>query len=98
LDDHIEFDKPQKVGVVEGRLDNTLEVESFDLAGQRDITQELGCRGLLSPSGRGVASIPSQVQYSHAGPVGTAEDLSSQMTKSRYHVTSQVIWITCKIT
>jgi hypothetical protein len=34
---------------------------------------------------------------SHASLIGTAEDLSSQMTKSRYHMMSQVIRITCKI-
>ena len=60
------------------------------------------CLGLLicsvSPSGHGVASIPIQVLYSHAGPVGTAEDLSSQTTKSKYHVIRQVIQITCKVT
>jgi hypothetical protein len=53
---------------------------------------------LLSPSGHGVVSIPNRVRVSHASPVGTAEDLSSQMTKSRYHVMSQVIRITCEIT
>jgi len=52
----------------------------------------------LSPSGHGVASIPIQVLYSHAGPVGTAEDLLSQTTKSKYHVIGQVIRITCKVT
>jgi hypothetical protein len=51
----------------------------------------------VSPSDRGVASIPSRVCYSHASLVGTAKDLSSQTTKSRYHVMSQVIWITCEI-
>jgi hypothetical protein len=45
----------------------------------------------LSPSGHGVASIPIRVLYSHAGPVGTAEDLSSQTTKSSSHVKGQVI-------
>jgi hypothetical protein len=53
---------------------------------------------LLSPSGCGVTSVPNRVQYSHADPVSTAEDLSSQTTKSRYHVMSQVIRITCEIT
>jgi hypothetical protein len=48
----------------------------------------------LSPSGRSVASIPNWVQYSHTGLVSTAEDLSSQMTKSRGYVMSQVIQIT----
>ena len=52
----------------------------------------------VSPSGHGVASIPIRVLYSHAGPVGTAEDLSSQTTKSKYHVIRQVIQITCKVT
>jgi hypothetical protein len=42
----------------------------------------------MSPSGHGVTSIANQVRYSHAGPVGTAEDLSSQTTESRYHVMS----------
>ena len=41
---------------------------------------------LMSPSGHGVASIPIWVLYSHAGPVGTAEDLLSQTTKSNDHV------------
>jgi hypothetical protein len=41
---------------------------------------------MVSPSGHGVASIPIRVLYSHAGPVGTAEDLSSQTTKSSDHV------------
>jgi hypothetical protein len=40
----------------------------------------------LSPSGHGVASIPIWVLYSHTSPVGTAEDLLSQTTKSKYHV------------
>ena len=40
----------------------------------------LGPDEVVSPSGHGVASIPIQVLYSHAGPVGTAEDLSSQTT------------------
>jgi hypothetical protein len=51
----------------------------------------------LSPSGHGVASIPIWVLYSHAGPVGTAEDLSSQTTKSKCHVMCQVIQITCEV-
>ena len=46
---------------------------------------------VLSPSGHGVASIPIRVLYSHAGPVGTAEDLSFQTTKSSDHVKDQVI-------
>ena len=46
---------------------------------------------MLSPSGHGVASIPIRVLYSHAGPVGTAEDLLSQTTKSSDHVKDQVI-------
>ena len=45
----------------------------------------------MSLSGHGVASIPIQVLYSHTSPVGTAEDLSSQMTKSSDHVKGQVI-------
>jgi hypothetical protein len=45
----------------------------------------------MSPSGYGVASFPNQVLYSHAGLVGTAEDLLSQMTKLKYHVIDQVI-------
>ena len=53
---------------------------------------------ILSPSGHSVASIPIRVLYSHTGPVGTAEDLSSQTTKSKYHVIRQVILITCKVT
>ena len=52
----------------------------------------------LSPSGHGVASIPIRVLYSHAGPVGTAEDLSSQTTKSSDHVKGQVIQTMCKVT
>jgi hypothetical protein len=52
----------------------------------------------VSPSGHGVASFPNWVLYSHAGPVGTAEDLSSQTTKSSDHVKDQVIQITCKVT
>jgi hypothetical protein len=52
----------------------------------------------VSPSGYGVASFPNRVSYSHAGPVGTAEDLSSQMTKSSDHVKGQVIRITCEVT
>jgi len=52
----------------------------------------------VSPSGHGVASFPNRVLYSHAGPVGTAEDLSSQTTKSSDHVKDQVIRITCKVT
>jgi hypothetical protein len=55
-------------------------------------------RCVVSPSGHGVASIPIRVLYSHAGPVGTAEDLLSQMTKSKYHVIRQVIQITCEVT
>jgi len=53
---------------------------------------------MMSPSGHGVASIPIRVLYSHAGPVGTAEDLSSQTTKSSDHVKGQVIRVTCKVT
>jgi len=33
---------------------------------------------LMSPSGHSVASFPNWVLYSHAGPVGTTEDLLSQ--------------------
>jgi hypothetical protein len=44
------------------------------------------CNVLLSPSGHGVASFPNQVLYSHASPVGTTEDLLSQMTKLKYHM------------
>jgi hypothetical protein len=47
--------------------------------------------GDMSPLGHGVASIPIRVLYSHAGPVGTAEDLLSQTTKSSDHVKDQVI-------
>ena len=47
----------------------------------------------MSLLGHGVVLIPIQVLYSHAGPVGTAEDLSSQMTKSKYHMIGQVIQI-----
>jgi len=58
-----------------------------------------GVEGLqVSPSGHGVASFPIWVLYSHAGPVGTAEDLSSQTTKSIDHVIDQVVWVTCKVT
>ena len=52
----------------------------------------------VSPSGHGVTSFPNWVLYSHADPVGTAEDLSSQTTKSKYHVIRQVIQVTCKVT
>jgi hypothetical protein len=52
---------------------------------------------LMSLLGRGVVSVSNRVRYSHTGLVGTAEDLSSQTTKLRYHVMSQVIRITCKI-
>jgi hypothetical protein len=31
----------------------------------------------MSPLGHGVVSFPNRVLYSHAGPVGTAEDLLS---------------------
>jgi hypothetical protein len=51
----------------------------------------------LSPSGHGVVSFPNWVLYSHASLVGTTEDLSSQMTKSKYHVIGQVIRITCEV-
>jgi hypothetical protein len=51
----------------------------------------------MSLSGHGVASIPIQVLYSHAGPVGTAEDLLSQTTKSSDHMKGQVIQVTCKV-
>jgi hypothetical protein len=52
---------------------------------------------VVSPSGHGVVSFPNQVSYSHASPVGTAEDLSSQTTKLSDHVKGQVIRITCKV-
>jgi hypothetical protein len=52
----------------------------------------------MSPSGHSVASIPIQVLYSHAGPVGTTEDLLSQTTKLKYHMIGQVIQITYKVT
>jgi hypothetical protein len=52
----------------------------------------------MSLSGHSVTSILSRVLYSHAGPVGTTEDLSSQMTKLRYHVIDQVIQVTCEVT
>ena len=52
----------------------------------------------LSPSGHGVMLFPNRVLYSHAGPVGTAEDLSSQTTKSSDHVKGQVIRVTCEVT
>jgi hypothetical protein len=45
----------------------------------------------LSPSGHSVTSFPNRVLYSHTGLVGTAEDLLSQTTKSKYHVIGQVI-------
>jgi hypothetical protein len=47
--------------------------------------------------GHSVILFPNQVQYSHAGLVGTTEDLSSQMTKSIYHMIDQVIWIIYKV-
>jgi len=53
---------------------------------------------LMSLSGHSVMSFPNRVLYSHAGPVGTAEDLSSQMTQSSDHVKGQVIRVTCKVT
>jgi len=59
---------------------------------------KFGKLNLMSPSGHSVMSIPIRVLYSHAGPVGTAEDLSSQTTKLKYHVIHQVIQITCKVT
>ena len=46
----------------------------------------------MSPSGHGVTSIPIWDLYSHAGPVGTAEDLLSQTTKSNDHMIDQVTW------
>ena len=52
----------------------------------------------MSLSGHGVASFPIWVLYSHASLVGTAEDLSSQMTKLKYHVIDQMIQIMCKVT
>jgi hypothetical protein len=52
----------------------------------------------MSPSGHGVTSIPIRVLCSHAGLIGTAEDLSFQMTKSSDHVRDQVIQITCEVT
>jgi hypothetical protein len=55
------------------------------------------CERWLSPSGHGVVLIPIRVLYSYASPVGTAEDLSSQTTKSKYHVIGQVIRVTCKV-
>ena len=52
----------------------------------------------MSLSGHNVMSIPNWVLYSHAGLVGTAEDLLSQMTKSSDHVIDQVIRVMCKVT
>ena len=52
----------------------------------------------MLPLGHGVALVPIWVLYSHAGLVGTTEDLSSQMTKLRYHVIDQVIQVTCEVT
>jgi hypothetical protein len=54
-------------------------------------------RDFVSLSGHGVTLFPNRVLYSHAGLVGTAEDLSSQITKSKCHVIGQVIQITCKV-
>jgi hypothetical protein len=51
----------------------------------------------MLPSGHGVTLFPTRVLHSHTGPVGTAKDLSSQMTKSKYHIIGQVIWIMCKV-
>jgi len=45
----------------------------------------------MLPSGHGVVLFSNWVLYSHAGLVGTAEDLSSQTTKSSDHVMDQVI-------
>ena len=53
---------------------------------------------LMSPSGHSVMSFLNQVLYSHASLVGTAEDLLSQTTKSKYHMIGQVIQIMCKVT
>jgi len=53
---------------------------------------------LMSPLGHGVTSFPNRVLYSHTGPVGTTEDLSSQTTKLKYHIIDQVIQVTCKVT
>ena len=53
---------------------------------------------LMLPSGHGVMSFLICVLYSHAGPVGTAEDLLSQTTKSINHVIDQVVRVTCKVT
>jgi hypothetical protein len=72
------------------------EVNQYELF-EDDTTTE-GSTKELSLSGRGVALVPNRVRVSHVGPVGTAEDLLSQTTKSRYHVMSQVIRITCEIT
>jgi hypothetical protein len=72
---------------VRGSLDRSISISGVS-KGKLD---------LMSPSGRGVALVSIRVRYSHAGPVGTTEDLSSQTTKSRYHVMSQVIRITCEI-
>ena len=60
--------------------------------------QPCGVAVVVSPLGHGVASIPIRVLYSHAGLVGTAEDLSSQTTKSSDHMKGQMIRITCKVT
>jgi hypothetical protein len=61
----------------------------------------LGCiKGkldLMSPSGHSVTSFPNWVLYSHASPVGTAEDLLSHTTKLSDHVKGQVIQITCEV-
>jgi hypothetical protein len=44
------------------------------------------CCLAVSPSGHSVTSFPNWVLYTHVGPVGTAEDLLSQTTKSSDHV------------
>jgi hypothetical protein len=52
----------------------------------------------VSLSGHSVASFLIQVLYSHTSPVGTTEDLLSQMTKSKCHIIGQVIQVMCKVT
>ena len=80
-----------------------LKFQSLDARGSldRNVSIQGSIKGkldLMLLSGHGVALFPNRVLYSHAGPDGTAEDLSSQMTKSSDHVEGQVIQITCKVT
>ena len=74
---------------IDGKSISSVPLELYSV----DLHLTLYCEdivGPVSPSGHGVASIPIRVLYSHASPVGTAEDLSSQTTKSSSHRFSHV--------